>query len=369
MNKANYIYIDDFKDSAADAIIDGLNDTKALDIKLEPVTDFSNMISFFEKVLQDYDGILLDLRLDRNPQFNVKFTATGLAQELRNRSAANEGIKDVPIVLCSTEKNIREYYYRDNTAHDLFDYRFVKETGSDHEKIARKLQSLAMGYESLKNAKGNLDKILGRDSKTLDSRVLGKYIDSDSKHMYPSHEYSQHLLKEVIGKPGPLIQEKLFAARFGIDIENSKEWSTLLKKFFSDEKYMGVFSDGWERWWMDLIEEKFKSLTGKRLASLNAEQRVQSLKDATKLNELVAAKPIEKAVSTNYWTLCEYYKQPLDPLEGFRIHYTKEPKPWQDQMYLSFEAASERRGIKEGLKVHPEEIERLELAKQAYRPD
>ncbi len=44
-----------------------------------------------------------------------------------------------------------------------------------------------------------------------------------------------------------------------------------------------------------------------------------------------------------------------------------EPKPWQDQMYLSFEAASERLGLKKGLKVHTDELERLELAKRAYR--
>jgi hypothetical protein len=367
MNKASYIYIDDFADKSVMAIKDGLKDTEIINVDFFQVSEFKNMISEFEGKLKKYDGIILDLRLDGNLEIDVKFTASGLAQELRIRSAANEGIKDVPIILCSTDKKIREYYNRDHTSHDLFDYRFVKDVSPNWEKISSELQSIANGYEELKKYKGNLNEILGRNIKSIDSRVMGKFIDTESE--FPIHEYSQHFLKEVIRKPGPLIQEKLFAARLGIDIENSKDWSNLLQKFFSDEKYKGVFSDAWKRWWMDLIQEKFKSLTGKRLASLNAEQRVQSLKDATKLTELVPAKPIEKAVSTNYWTLCEYFKKPLDPLEGFKIHYTKEPNPWQDQMYLSFEAASERRGIKEGLKVHPEEIERLELTKQAYRPN
>ncbi|MDW3191277.1 MAG: hypothetical protein R8G66_02900 [Cytophagales bacterium] len=365
MNKASYIYIDDFADKSVMAIKDGLKDTEIINVDFFQVSEFKNMISEFEGQLKKYDGIILDLRLDGNSEIDVKFTASGLAQELRNRSAAHEGIKDVPIILCSTDKKIREYYNRDHTSHDLFDYRFVKDVSPNWEKIALKLQSIANGYEELKEVKGNLNKILGRDIKPVDSRIMGKFIDTES--VFPIHEYSQHFLKEVIRKSGPLIPEKLFAARLGIDIAKSSDWSNLLRKFFLDAKYNGIFSDSWERWWMDLIQEKFKSLTGKRLASLNAEQRVKLIKDATNLNEIVTAKPIEKAVSTNYWTLCEFFKKPLDPLEGFKIHYTKEPKPWQDQMYLSFEAASERRGIKEGLKVNSEEVERLELAKQAYR--
>ena len=365
MNKASYIYIDDFADSSVMAIKDGLGDTETINVDFFQVSEFKNMISEFEGRYKKYDGVILDLRLDGNTEIDVKFTASGLAQELRNRSAANEGIKDVPIILCSTDKKIREYYNRDHTSHDLFDYRFVKDASPNWEKIASKLQSLANGYEEIKKCKGNLNDILGRDINPIDSRVLGKFIDKDSD--FPIHEYSQHFLKEVIRKPGPLIQKKLFAARLGIDIENSSDWSNLLDKFFSDEKYKGVFSDSWDRWWMDLIQIKFKSLTGKRLASLNAEQKVQFLILATKLKYLVAAKPIQKSVSTNFWTICEHFKKPLDPLEGFKIHYTKEPKPWQDQMYLSFEAASERLGLKDGLKVHSDEIERLELAKQAYR--
>lgn len=362
MNKASYIYIDDFADNSVMAIKDGLGDTETIGVDFFQVADFKNMISEFEGQLKKYDGIILDLRLDGNVEIDVKFTASGLAQELRNRSAANEGIKDVPIILCSTDKKIREYYNRDHTSHDLFDYRFVKDASPNWEKIASKLQSLANGYEELKRFKGNLNEILSRDITSLDTRVLGKFIDNESE--FPIHEYSQHFLKEVIRKPGPLIQEKLFASRLGIDIENSTDWSNLISKFFADEKYKGVFSDAWNRWWMDLIQIKFKSLTGKRLASLNAEQRVKAIIGATKLRSLISAKPIEKSVSTNFWTLCEHYKRPLDPLEGYRIHYTKDPKPWQDQMYLSFEAAAERRGLKQGLKVHHDDFEKLEMAKQ-----
>lgn len=366
MNKPNYIYIDDFADKSVMAIKDGLNDTNIINVDFSQVSEFKNMISEFEGRLKKYDGIILDLRLDGNTILDVKFTASGLAQELRNKSAAKEKIKDVPIILCSTDKKIRDYYNRDQTSHDLFDYRFVKDSQPDWKKIAFKLQSIANGYEQIKNAKKNLNKILGRDMDALDSRILGKFIDVESE--FPIHEYSQHFLKEVIQQPGPLIDEKLLAARLGIDVDLSSDWKNLLNGFFSDQKYKGVFSDAWERWWMDLVTEKFKLLTGKRLASFNAKQRVSFLIERTKLKNLIVAKPINKAVSTNFWTICEYYKKPLDPLEGFRINYTREPKPWQDQMYLSFDAASERMGVKDGLKVHPDDSERLEFAKQSLRP-
>ncbi|MEO1253615.1 MAG: hypothetical protein AAFY41_01835, partial [Bacteroidota bacterium] len=352
-------------DSSVIAIKDGLNDTDTISVDFRQVIDFKNMITEFEGHLKSYDGIILDLRLDGNSEIDVKFTASGLAQELRNRSAANEGIKDVPIILCSTDKKIREYYNRDQTSHDLFDYRFVKDAKPNWNKISKKLQSIANGYEVIKQSKGNLNDILGRDTSSLDTRVLGKFSDTESQ--YPVHEYSQHFLKEVIRKPGPLVQIKLLGARLGVDIDNSSDWEKLVSSFFSEAKYSGVFSDAWDRWWMDIIQEKFKSLTDKRLAALNAEQRVEALIRGTNLKNLVPALPIEKSVSTKFWAICEYFKKPLDPLEGFRIHYTKEPKPWQDQMYLSFEAAAERLGLREGLKVHSDELERLDFAKQSNR--
>ena len=195
--------------------------------------------------------------------------------------------------------------------------------------------------------------------------MLGKFTDIESR--YPIHEYSQHFLKEVIRKPGPLVQEKLLAARLGVDIERSIDWGDLISKFFGESKYTGVFSDAWDRWWMDLVLERFKLLTGKRLASLNAQQRVSSLIDATNLKKITPAEPIDKSVSSTFWTICEYFKKPLDPLEGFKIHYIKEPKPWQDQMYLSFEAAAERLGLKDGLKVNTREAERLALMKEKFK--
>jgi len=362
MSKAKYIYIDDEFDQSTEAIRDGLSDTGIVEVDLVQVKEFKDQITSFEGELQTYDGAILDLRLDGNHALNVKYTAISLAQEHRARSAADEGIKDIPLVLCSTDKKIRELYDRDQTSHDLFDFAFKKDKQPDWEEIAKTMQSLAIGYGVLGASQIGEFEFVGRDISHIDSRVFDEFSDPDIQ--YPAHELAQHIIKNLFLQPGPLINQAVLAARLGIDVENSSDWETLLNEFYFKAQYTGVFCDGWKRWWADLVNEIFKKLSGKRLAALNALERVKLLKDATGLERLVAAPPIEHSISSNYWTVCEYFQKPLDPMEGFKVFARKQQKSWQDSRYLSFEAAAERKGIRDGLKVQPQEAERLEKAKE-----
>ena len=129
---------------------------------------------------------------------------------------------------------------------------------------------------------------------------------------------------------------------------------------FSDCLYTGAFSDGWKRWWFDSIINRYKELTGKRIASLNAQERVEQLIQATKIKKIVAAEPIEYSNSTNYWTICEFHKKPLDPLEGFKIHTSNEPKSWQENKYVSLDAVLKKRLPK----PHSSELERIDQIKE-----
>jgi len=359
MSKSKYIYIDDVNDSSTEAIKDGLADTEIIDVDFLQVKDFTEQIISFEKELKIYDGIILDLRLDGNLHLGVKYTAPALAQELRSRSAAKEGIKDTPIILCSTDEKISALYEKDQTSHDLFDYIFLKENPFEGEIIAQKLSAISKGYYTINKNKKNLKNIFNRDISSLDQRIFGKFINREI--IFPTHELAQHILKEIIGQPGPLINDLLVAARLGVDIEKSPDWQSLLDDFFESTIFSGVFSDGWNRWWFDLVIDRFKELTNKRLSALNASERVNLLIDNCKLQKLVAAEPIKNSVSSNYWTICEFYKKPLDPLEGFKVYSFKEPKPWQEDKYLSFEAAAERR-----MKIHPSETERLNQYKKRF---
>lgn len=367
MSNTKYIYIDDENDSSTDAIRDGLNDTGIIEVDYLQVKNFKEQLILFEKKLPSYNGIILDLRLDENLGVGVRYTAPSLAQELRTKSTANLGIPDLPIVLCSTDEKIKALYKHEQTSHDLFDYKFLKSTSPDWEKIAKRLHALSEGYKLIKKSNFDLNTVFGRDVSELDSRILGKYVDTSSK--YPVHGFAQYILTELIKSPGPLIGFELLAARLGIDLKKSdaNDWQTLLDKHLFPIKYHGIFSSGWSRWWVDLLTKWFKDLAGKRLSSLNAENRVSILREKCGLKNLVVAKPLPKSASTNYSTICEYFRMPLDPLEGFKVFGKKEPKPWQEHHYLSIEAVLERKGINEGLKIYPSEIERVEIIKKSLK--
>jgi hypothetical protein len=358
-SKPKILYIDDENDASTEAIKDGLKDTGIIDVDYSQAEDFKDQLITFENELSNYDGLMLDLRLDGNPGIDLKHTAVSLAQELRAKTAAKEKYVDIPIILCSTDQKIKALYEKDQTSHDLFDYIFLKEATPNWEKHSIRLKSIVNGYKAIRDHEFKLEKIFHRDISKLDQRMFGKFLDEGES--YPVHDLAQHIIKELIRQPGPLINETLLASRLGIDIEKSADWNNLINGHFINANYTGVFAVGWIRWWSDLIIEIFKELTDKRLSAFKAVDRVNLLKGICKLNKLFAAEPITKSISTNFWTICEYYQKPLDPLEGFKVFEHKEPKPWQEYRYLSFEAAAERRG-----KIHPSEKERLEQYKRKF---
>jgi len=159
-----------------------------------------------------------------------------------------------------------------------------------------------------------------------------------------------------------LINENTLASRLGIDISKSGEhWNNLLESQFLEAKYGGIFQESWIRWWNDLIIDKFEEITGENLASLNAESRVNLLKERTGITGLVAADMIELCESSYFWNICEISQAPLDPFEGFKINTNEEPKPWQDYNYVSLFAYVTNPDIvtKKGIKIHPSDIKRL----------
>jgi len=357
MSLINYLYIDDEKE--ADAIRDGLNDTGIIKVDLiEPASFEKQAARLKDDMLIQYKGLILDLRLDDNPKSQAKYTAPSLAQALRFEAGINSDLAmEFPIILCSTDKKIQESYAHENTSHDLFDYIFKKDEAPDYKKIAAKLKSLAKGYSFIKQNLDELDNIIKRKIGELDNRIFSKFLGENVT--FSIHDLASFIKKELIEQPGPLINEKILAARLGVDIEKSEGWTDLLGYFSTPIKYTGVFAEAWERWWSDLLLNKFKELTGQRLPALTAVERVQLLIEHTKINKLVAATPLPRAISNNFWTICEYYQVPLDPLEAVKEYTNKEPSPWQEYRYLSIDAALERKG-----KIHISEKERLERIKE-----
>lgn len=366
MSDIKYLYIDDENDESIDSLINGFNDLKEILVERLPITkglDFSDLKnSILDKIKSsEFQGLLIDLRLDGTGPDHLEYSAISISSELRSIAARKE-VPSFPIVLCSTIDKIRETYNADKTSQDLFDYTFKKSEDPNYPKFSKKLLTLAKGYQYLNSGIDNLQTIFNReDLKKLDSRIFERFIDQETV----PYDYAHFTVKTLFHCTNPLIKETILASRLGIDIkESSDSWISLKEKFFSGAKFEGLFSDGWDRWWSDLVITIFKDITGEKLSFLNAEDRVNHLKRTTGIDNLIAAKPIKHNVSSEFWTICEAYKTPLDPLEGFRIQTSMELKPWQDSKYLSLDAILEQAGSERGLKPHFIERERIEEIKK-----
>ena len=139
MSKPKFLYIDDENDESVEAIVAGFNDQGQIEVVLHPLDETKDFESLKKVLLNSkIDGLILDLRLDGEGPNRVEFSAATLAQDIRTLSSRNE-LNSYPIILCSTEPNIRETYNVDKSSHDLFDYKFEKSAEPDYTKFSQKL--------------------------------------------------------------------------------------------------------------------------------------------------------------------------------------------------------------------------------------
>lgn len=361
--KSKFIYIDDENPEALASIVNGFNDTDLIEVELMDLSSIKNFEQLKGKIQEiNPDGLIIDLRLDGEGPNRLSFPATTLAQDLRTMVASGT-IKPVPLILCSTSSKMRATYDIDKSSHDLFDYKFEKSITPDWNKLSRKLQSLSSSYLWLNKEKRNIDTILNRtDLHLLDSRAFERLQDKEVQNQV--NDITQFVINELFHHPGLLIRESILAARYGIDIEKSKEgWARIKESLLVPCKYTGILSEGWERWWADKTEEIFKTRTDRRLQELNASQRVEYLKKLG-FDNITEANPLPYCRSSEFWTICEAYKKPLDPLEGFKIYEVNEPKPWQEAKYISIGAELERKGREKGIRPHPSELDRINDLKE-----
>jgi len=376
MSKYRIFYLDDEKDDLTIPYKNKLETTGVLDINLNKPYNFEEELDRLIEELESCDALILDLQLD-GPQeddsdkkgrddedekkFKVRYQAPPLAQMIR--TLASEGkIPDLPIILCSTEDKVKDSFNRDFTSHDLFDWTFLKD--DINEETISKIVSLIIGYQTLNKNKKEFSTSLGRDYNELDQRILSRFIIEDNP---PTHEIARVIFKDIVQPTGLLINERTLAARLGVDMsKNVDYWNEFIDKHFSKTKYDGVFHTSWNRWWNDRVNDVFEEITNENLASLDANSRVSLLVEKTEFKDLLVAEPIELFESTNYWNICEITEKPLDPFEGFKISGKEEPKPWQDYAFISLFAIVTKPDLitKNGIKIHPSELERLSLERK-----
>ena len=348
-----YLYIDDEGKDTSEALASGLS-SKNVTVEYKHVSIFDT--EFIKNNLDNYDGIVLDLRLDDTPN-SSNFTATEFAQHIRTLVTKKEDLKkDLPIVLFSTDDKLQQVYAIDLSSHNLFDSYYNKTETDTHANASNELFALAEGYIEINKNKNNLPALMGlEDLYDLNAEIFARFDIENSN--IPIHEYAQVILKDLIYVTGALIDESILASRLGVDIK-SKNWQEV-KELFKLAKYQGVFSDGWDRWWMFKINEIFKKEFNTYLSYLNAEEKCQLFIEKKNISDISSPIPIKFNSSNRYTTVCKVLNRPLDAIEGYRVYTTKPLKQWQEYSYASLYAFAEKLNEEKKIAVHPEDRDSL----------
>lgn len=314
----------------------------------------------------DFDGLLLDLRLDRAADLTghrVNYRALSLAQELRTRMTEGN-IKSCPLVLWSVDDNFQKSFDRDVTGHDLFDARYYKAAINVGKKsVAAEMIDLATGYKIINETKSRTVKnIYSRlielpDAfETLDPRIAEDLADNRA---YPAHVFAHSILRNLVSAPGPLIDERLLAARLGVDIDRSADWAKLKSAVSEIALYKGVFGSASQRWWMYKVSSFWKDICKETpLQRLDADDRVALLKKSLKIAQLSAAKPILNTYDQRFWHVCKFLEQPISPTDAVQL--SVERREWQDGAYASLKAILDRKHKASGYEVHSFERPRID---------
>lgn len=320
------LYVDDLETESRQQDLQNLG----YEVKLFNPT--SNLNDFLKEIDVDTNASVLDYRLTQGVN-DACFDAPTLAQTLRTKH--KEDSQGFPLILMSNESIKVAEFDKDLTSQDLFDFVLTKEEFSnDMASFSRKLNSFISAYKTVKENNFDLEKTLGisPESDKLHSRLISQ-----------KKEIKTNLFKlccfiyyDIVRPIGLLIGEDVLSARLGID-KTSPDWGNLKEKL-NTCTYKGIFSDYLNRWWMSDIEKWWlDSISVTSLRRLNANERVNLLKEKLGLDELIVLKPSQYSESSNFWTICKHSKVALDPFDG--VELLTDYKPWQDKEYISIDSA------------------------------
>lgn len=295
----------------------------------KPTNDFKEIES---KVRNGINALILDYKLTEGKGEQACFDAPTVAQFVRTLHVKDT--LDIPIVLMSNQTIYTNNYKKDFTSQDLFDFTITKQDfNRDKIEFGKKLISFIEAYSKIKSDKNLLLSLGLKKEEKIHSRIAlasGKV----QKNIY---KVSSLIYEDIISSIGITIGEEVLAARLGIAI-NSDDWKEVLKSL-EESRYKGVFSDFKKRWWMDKVNVWWTEIITDKtpIRRLNADERVDLIKKKLKLKELKVANKTEYSNSNNFWTICKYSKEPLDPFDG--VELLKDYLPWQEKEYLSIDSA------------------------------
>lgn len=247
------------------------------------LTEPGELVSLADKIVEESPAVvILDYRLDelRGTRAEaVTYRAAPVAQHMRDRTGAHPD-KDFPIVLISSEEKIQQLYRPEKTAHDLFDWKFVKQDVAESKDAANVLLGLVDGYALLREHSANLrePRLFGL---SLEQLYLTEYQELQTvlEAARSPHIAARYLLNFVIRRQGILVDAPNLFARMGIKAPAGNALAAL-EAWCAPSRYLGVFSSCGKRWWASLIEAQLTELLDGPPGQYGAAQRAERLGNA-----------------------------------------------------------------------------------------
>lgn len=372
MRTYNYIYIDDVTSTAND-LVKGFNKEK---LNIEVIQNKANWKDQIDYIIQNRDniqGLILDLKLNDKTTADgllADFMGSSIATEIRSRQSSNE-INFFPIILISANENIKKIFDFQESA--IFDLIIDKGdiTSDSFQSIEGRLCGLANAYCVLNILLGStkifneetIKHLINFDISNIDDRFISAF-DFILKKRKPD-AIIKFILNNLILHQGLLINEDVLAARLGIDKNESSNWNAVVD-YFKACRYKGILCEGWDRWWMPLIDDIWNNISNEApyLQMLTAKERVDILTKKTGIENIKVATKLPKADSTRFWTVCQAYNKPLDPADGLMIIGQENLSPWLEPLYISIDGALKRKNHKNWLDIEKFEKSRLEPYKR-----
>ncbi|NRF37599.1 hypothetical protein [Pedobacter foliorum] len=300
----------------------------------DPSSDISEIL---QQIQTDTNALILDYRLTAGKKYAC-FDAPTIAQTLRSKHSHDANKKtEIPIILMSNEEIITDYY-NDFSSQDLFDFTLTKKAFTDNQpKFAHKLKSFICGYKKIKADNFDIIKILGlqdEDEELIHPNIKVKLYQYNENIF----EYSSLIFDDIIRSIGMVIGEDLLSARLGIS-KKSEDWEKV-KESLSTTKYTGILSEVYPRWWMVKINKWWEEVVNSKipLRRLDADERVEVIKQGLSLSNLEPVEKTKYSESTNFWTICKHSNAPIDPFDGIEL-FKKDYYPWQEKEFISIDSA------------------------------
>lgn len=226
------------------------------------------------------DIVALDYRLDDNQRSfpEATYRAGGPAQMLREEMLDRPD-EDFPIILISTEENIRQLYRPDETAHNLFDAWYLKTKLPDEtytKKVGTQIVGLIKGYKTIGDVAGKAQKHLTLLNLSLDewNELNPSALLISLRETSVTHVIARILLQNVIKRPGLLLRPIDAYARLSLAPENDNLDKAFKFLFDAGLGYEGAFSDGWPRLWRHRFEKWAHENIGDPFSSVPGNNRV-----------------------------------------------------------------------------------------------